>query len=887
MAYLTLDEAMTILQGDLTAYSESDRNEAIRVAEDNGLTELAQLARKQIEMLGLSENLDDESNQIYVNNNDDLSHDAENYTFDDFISAPENQILAEAINNTSILDSDRKTVLDEDKKKEYLNLLFQSAKLDTETYLTGNTEFSAQTRSQKNETFKEELRAIFFSGFANVAIASKMDKPTSKEQEVNSPEYHDYIQRQAKKAQEIFRNIIEGGRKITVHVDSILSSVADTAVRTENYVRSLRNKAENMLRDKKDAYAQDIHDKWLKIANKIQLKKNKLEAKAKAISDNRYEILKNIKGSIKDNAYKISTNLAANVGAGLWMSSAVASGGTVAPALIAYGAYHAASSWVWPVVKEYRKINRERKEQKQPKLGFKAALKEAWKNTTTGKNKKKYLISGSVNSVLGVALMGWGSHILGTAHATQNVVESVNNATSAATMVAGTRATLRVAKTTAATGAQLIDAAVNKEKATAYAALAGGALSYFMIGDGVNANAAETNILADNNDTVTPEIKTDEVAEVVQTPKPEQTTTVIDETSVTPSENQDVVETTDDIEFPREYSKETGLSQREFNILLSTTEGSLKLATGDEVTLDNAYANLNDDAMEHFPGKTREMVIYKFNRLYAFMRKAYEAGDGTLRETPSGAEYLEQKFGSMNLKLDENQMSQLVSFAQENTYADKKNVIQGLKEMFPDEMDRKTMTSVAMAIHSNQRFYQNAAEMEALIKLLGCGDQITAEQGQAINAMLDRSDEILSQGKSNTQLIGLSLSKGCEDDDGEWRHVGGVKTPAPMPKIEAEAEPEPVMRKIEKVSISEPQVSPIDLGPAKAPENLEINTPKLSEPEPTPEPEPEKKPMKVRKVLTQNYFDFETGDATRQETLSDADAAKYLKKLQDNANQGR
>ena len=236
--------------------------------------------------------------------------------------------------------------------------------------------------------------------------------------------------------------------------------------------------------------------------------------------------------------------------------------------------------------------------------------------------------------------------------------------------------------------------------------------------------------------------------------------------------------------FPDSYNQEMGISEKQYNVLVKTTEGTLKSATGNEVTLDTAYANLSDETMANFPNQTREEVLYKFNRLYAFMRKAYEVGDGTLRETPSGAAYLESKFDAMNLNLSDEQMDSLVSFAQDNTYASSAEIRNGLKEMFSDNLDAKTTSALVTTIHSNQRFYQNAQEMEALVNLLGCGKELSAQDAVKVNALLERTDEILKTGKVNTVLTGLNLGKGCADDDGEWRRVAAeVKVPAAAEEV--------------------------------------------------------------------------------------------------------
>ena len=305
-----------------------------------------------------------------------------------------------------------------------------------------------------------------------------------------------------------------------------------------------------------------------------------------------------------------------------------------------------------------------------------------------------------------------------------------------------------------------------------------------------------------------------------------------------------------------------GITRNEYNILVRTTEGTLKAATGDEVTLDRAYMNL-EGSMEHFPGKTKEEIIYKFNRLYAFMRKAYEAGDGTLRETPSGHDYLSKRFETLNLGLEKDKMTELLGFAQENTYASKAELKEGLKEIFPDGLNAKDSAAIITTIHSNQRFYQYQQEMEALISLLGCGNQISAQQAVAINNLLDKTDDILATGKENTQLTGLSLAKDCHDDDGQWRRID---RPVPEPEPEPEPEPKPV--------------PPIDLDfkapPLKIPDlpNPEIKIPPVHVDPIVPEEKP-----RVRKGVITAISQLEGGNKpVKEEILDDEASARMLRK---------
>lgn len=813
-----------IIANSAGSYSDQQIEEAFSICKLNAdLTDLVTQAREKLV-------------DLYVQKD---SHPGLRIVYANFINDPDNADLQEVVDRIDLVDENDQPIEAKDKDK-YLDVVFQNAQLETEAYLLGDSEFEKKDFLTQRQTFKERLKETFFFDLSRIVLAGKLNKPKGRELDIGTPEYRKYIENQAKKAQDEFNKILNGSDRIKISTDQIWSAVAYTAGQVEDRVAYFLKHAKKVSGEVAKAKLQSL-------AQVFKTKKDQVETLAMTVSKNRYKIFKEIKGSIKDNAYKIGFNLAANVGMGIGMTASIASGGTIAPALIAYGAYHAASSWIWPVVKNYRKLNRVRKENGEKTLGIKATLKEAWALTTQkGKNRKKYLISASINSVLGVALMGWGAHVSSAASTVKDAADAVNdtaNATdtalTAATNVAATRASVRIAKASSATGAQYIDGLVNKEKGTRWGALIGGVFNYFALGLGHSAEAAE-NVTGARSAVVNPSavrpalaraavadsltarpdsaraaiadslsLRTDSVGARIAATDSLRTDSIgariaaADSLAVRPDSAQ--VAVTDSLAgrpdvpaaanptgsdnpvaeevstsaaaatFPRTYSSEMGISERQYNTLVNTTEGTLGSGNEEHVTLDSMYNRLTDDVMqEHFPGKTREQVMYTFNRLYGFMRKAYEASDGSLRETPSGAEYLESKFTNLNLNLDEETMNELVDFAKENTYeASKTTLKEGLREILPEGTSDHTLSQLITIIHSNQRFCQHHEEMEALLSFFGgCSPQLSEEQGRAINALLNDAPNILKTGTNNTTLTGLNLQGDCDNDAGQWRHVG-------------------------------------------------------------------------------------------------------------------
>lgn len=929
-----LNEAVAVLQGETMAmmkgvdgFSRSKIQDALKIVkEQDPDNPILKAYLQQVENFEKANNLQSNDAEVYDQNSKDAAFSLNGYTFDKFTADKNNKDIAGYIDNAEVTDSESGKVLEGQERKDYLSLIFEGAKLKAETSLSGNEDFAKMKKAEKIKVLKAEVKTIFFADFARSAIASELETPTTLEQRVGTKEYKAYIMRQSQKASEVFQKIVDGGKKIKIKTDAILASCTDTAAQTEQYIKGLRLKAQQLAANAAQSAkngaqkaSDNIRNDFNKIADRLQKHKNNFEQLANNVSKNRYEIFKNIKGSFSDNKIKLFGNVAANAAFGYW-TAAVASGavaGAAAPVLVpavaAYAVYHAAGSWVYPVVAEMRKINRKKREAGEPTLPFKQALKQAWKNKMDSrKDKRTYIISGVVNTALAAGGLAWLKDGLEAADAAAALVDGAQNGlnVSLAANIAETRHAISMGRAGAATVAQLADAGVaygasvadpeNLEKKaeakqTAIAALVGMGFNAAFQGIGfARGHNASSDVLSPEVETPAPAVSdaandtaneassapkngffkglwskmfggneadnastasaSNPAGSDVNAPNPANVDEAPEIESNAPAEAaQPETAETDNMTglFPKEYNEDMGISEKQYNTLVNTTEGTLKAATGEEVTLDRAYSNLNS-AMDNFEGKTKEEVMYKYNRLYAFMRKAYNVGDGTLRETPSGREYLTSRFSNISISgMDDEKMTQLVNYAMENTYADKATLKDGLNNLFPEGLSNKDMTSLVTAIHSNQRFSQYQSEMEALTKLLGCGEQINAEQAKAINNMLDNTDALLATGKAHTQLTGLSLAKDCHDDDGEWKYINVEPKEVPVPAV-------PELDDVELPADEPIAVEPttIELQPD---DDLQIKPMAYKAPEPAdvPEPEPERNVKGVRKMVATKMSQFE------------------------------
>lgn len=929
-----LNEAIAVLQGETMAmmkgvdgFSQSKIQDALKIVkEQDPDNPILKAYLQQVENFEKANNLQSNDAEVYDQNSKDAAFSLNGYTFDKFTADKNNKDIAGYIDNAEVTDSESGKVLEGQERKDYLSLIFEGAKLKAETSLSGNEDFAKMKKAEKIKVFKAEVKTIFFADFARSAIASELETPTTLEQRVGTKEYKAYIMRQSQKASEIFQKIVDGGKKIKIKTDAILASCADTAAQTEQYIKGLRLKAQQLAANAAQSAkngaqkaSDNIRNDFNKIADRLQKHKNNFEQLANNVSKNRYEIFKNIKGSFSDNKIKLFGNVAANAAFGYW-TAAVASGavaGAAAPVLVpavaAYAVYHAAGAWVYPFVAEMRKINRKKREAGEPTLPFKQALKQAWKNKMNSrKEKRTYIISGVVNTALAAGGLAWLKDGLEAADAAATLTDGVKDGLNVtlASSIAETRHAISMGRAGAATMAQLADAGVaygvsvadpeNLEKKaeakqTAIAALVGMGFNAAFQGIGfARGHNASSDVLSPEVETPAPAVSdaandtaneassapkngffkglwskmfganeadnastasaSNPAGSDVNAPNPANVDEAPEVESNAPAEAaQPETAETDNMTglFPKEYNKDMGISETQYNTLVKTTEGTLKAATGEEITLDRAYSNLNS-AMDNFEDKTKEEIMYKYNRLYAFMRKAYNVGDGTLRETPSGREYLTSRFSNISISgMNDEKMTQLVNYAMENTYADKAELKDGLNNLFPEGLSNKDMTSLVTAIHSNQRFNQYQSEMEALTKLLGCGEQINAEQAKAINNMLDNTDALLATGKAHTQLTGLSLAKDCHDDDGEWKYINVEPKEVPVPAV-------PELGDVE-LPADEPiavEPTPIELQPD---DDLQIKPMAYKAPEPAnvPEPEPERNVKGVRKMVATKMSQFE------------------------------
>ncbi len=884
---MTLEKALELLKGDVLDLSRSKSAAVMAlVREANPDHPLLKKAEARIEAFDKAE----QEAILYRKNLRRVDSVASQNDYNAFMSdAENNKDILDLVEYTKIEDENG-NVLDDEQKADHFKRLYYGARDKAAISLIQDATNQGEDLSKKDESFvKQDLqnqtKTIFFGDFAAIVAARELPKPKGQERVLGTTQFFNFIGKQAKKATEVFQNLLTKKGEIRVKSDHFVASAVDSVEQVDAHLNDVRSK----LHSKLVQSSEKAKTSYTEAATYWQKQKVHLETKAKKLWGNRYDIMKSVKNSFKDNKYKMIGDLGVSFGTAMWISmgaaSAAAAGVAVAPVVTAatatYAAYHAAGSWIWPVVAEMRKIKRERKEAGEAKLSLKERFKQAWRNKTKDKNQRRsYIISGALNTVAAFVIPAVVNHVAQTIDASRDLGQTVGTGLNAslATKTASVRRLAYIGHAASVVAAGGVDTSVDAalarfEKDTAQKALlkasakrkalstlfttaasAAGVWLGFKMG-GQTANAQEISLHAvpgghvispaaesvlpqphaplENVDSLLHHARGDSLTnQVLGTDSIPVDSTRIDsiaqaQVSVPQSGSaEDLINAAADtgnahqsIVFPTEWNKDMGISQKQFEILVKTTEGTLA-SDNPNITLDRAYANA--EALAESLGKTKEQVLWDTNRLYAFMRKAIPLENGTLREAPSGAEYLTERFGKMNLGLDENAMKNLVSFAQNHTYDGKADIVAGLKETYGEQFNGAQINKMASIITSNQRFYQYGPEMESLIKALGCGDEISPETLTKVGALLNHTDEILKAGSKNVALTGFNLED-CPQDQGEWREVAkAIKQVAEETKEEVKDTPvvvapeETVETPIETPAVSEPVVEPELRGVEKA-----------------------------------------------------------------------
>ncbi|MBR6663683.1 MAG: hypothetical protein IKL33_02530, partial [Alphaproteobacteria bacterium] len=338
--------------------------------EENGLNASAEVMRKN------DASLDEELNNISLYGDDNsVSED-----FDD---------LKNLVANIEIKDdeNDTETVLDEEKTKQHINILFEAAKLEAYQESVGSLKYLMASKKEQKEQLVSKIKDHFVAKIGLSGIASTFEAPTDEEQQ-DENKFKAYIERREKAAENFIKELVDGGKKVVLKVKDIISACAETDINVSKF--------------------NDILKSAMGRKSKLNKRLNKFRNAAVGLWGKRYEIARGIVKNIKENKWQHITNTAATLAVGL---TTVYASGAAAAAIGAYAVCSAAGNYVWPVISEAQKMREKAKENNQ-KLSFWQSIKDAYKvkkDDAEYKRKGRWgLVGGAVGAMFGFGATSFG-----------------------------------------------------------------------------------------------------------------------------------------------------------------------------------------------------------------------------------------------------------------------------------------------------------------------------------------------------------------------------------------------------------------------------------------------------------------------------------------------
>ncbi len=391
-------------------------------------------AEERLAQFKAENNLEENDYKIYEENAEFVDDVAEHYGYEEMVSEDKDiKSFVDQVEVTETVVEDGKTEerpLSIEKKNEYLAALFKATQEEAKLSFYGDKEFNKKRKTDKTKAVKGTIKDLFVTKLITTATGSALETPTAAEQEVGSNAFKEYIKRQAKVARQTIRKFGDAG-KVAIKTDQILASIADGASKVDNYVGVLRQKASKL--------SEKGHVALNNLAARVKTGWQQVEKTANYVSENRYEIYKNLKKGVKNNFKDNKVQTISNLAATAALSLAATAGAPVtAVALGAYGVYMAAGSWVHPLITETRKIARERKEAGLEPISF----KERWKIAKTNKlaktvidpetgqeienkERKKYIRRAAVTTGIAVVSFGLLSRAVAKASRAANAADLV------------------------------------------------------------------------------------------------------------------------------------------------------------------------------------------------------------------------------------------------------------------------------------------------------------------------------------------------------------------------------------------------------------------------------------------------------------------------------
>lgn len=638
----------------------------------------------------------------------------------------------------------------EQVKRSNIEMMFEAAKLQTHTSLVGDIRHLLTPKQKQKEQIVERIQDKFREQVLLTSVASELGNEDFGK--IDTPEK---LQKYAEKKEELVEKAlddIDGASILKLNENDVVTACADTEQETTQIAKLLERKMTK--------------------ASQLRGQIEKFNQKATSLWGKTYTIRKNIVANLKDNKWMHIANTAGT--AAVAVAGMTASAPAVGAAIGAYAVYSAAGAWVWPVVAEARKMQREAVAKGEEKPAFGKVWKEAWSKLKNDKNYKNRAKIGTVAGIIG-GMVGFGGTSIGVNTVAQRGIAALSR-------MAGSLSAQTMAYVNARQDYKKDANEENKAKLKAagvslgIGAVISGLSAWFSVDRMASVNSPVLDNVAPTPAPQTPIMPADSIhvtapadsldiavpadslnvavpADSLNIAAPADTlnagVSVGDPAAEMPAEPEYHYEFVD---FPSEYNAEMGITEGQFNNLR-------KLYSESDLT--RMYSNLNQPGvMDNFDGMTKEQVLFKWSKLDAYTDR--------VRWDESAQQYVS---------------------------------IQGAKR------------------------YHFEDEMTWLNKLINCDDTVlTAEQYAKINdalATIDDRGGYHGPGyvpTNNYHVAGAGVEDCGEGQENHFNRGGVIKEPEPEPQSEPRVEPQP-----------EPQPEPVvtktaEPEPVTTPEPVELTS---------------------------------------------------------------
>ena len=390
MAIISLDEAYEIAGGYKKVDEQTFLEALSMVREDdpifaNSLEEAHKIELRRQSWQEKKDKKQPQANTIKSNTN---FLDAEYIKSEYCDSLLEDEEIVEALKNTPIIETapgedengnpKEAYILEGEEREKHINMLVENAKLDVACDLIDSNELAEENSLEgKKEIFRRELKTSFLSTLANLRLSAQLENNVPNAAQAVRDNNEEFFSDQ----QEDLANMIPQDRacdfsqRIGVSVDSVIACCSETKSKAERVAERFKAFTRKISGSSKKHFEN--------AANFVSKVKDTFVNTGKTLWGQRFEFANNL----KDRAPKIITDISATA---TLCAAATLNAPWIGTAAIAYGAYKAASAWMWPIVTKARQEARLAKEDKNtPKLKFWQRLKKASNDIFNNKDERK------------------------------------------------------------------------------------------------------------------------------------------------------------------------------------------------------------------------------------------------------------------------------------------------------------------------------------------------------------------------------------------------------------------------------------------------------------------------------------------------------------------